>query len=66
MGHGMTKNPREKSHPSDGPEQTASKITRRDLLKAAGAAGAAALIPTSLKGASSAASPILDLSLIHI
>ncbi|HIB08699.1 MAG TPA: twin-arginine translocation signal domain-containing protein, partial [Gemmatimonadetes bacterium] len=40
MGHGMTKNPRKKSHPSDGSEQTASKITRRDLLKAAGAAGA--------------------------
>ena len=59
MGHGMTKNPQKKSHPSDGPEQTTSKITRRDLLKAAGAAGAAALIPTSLKGTSSATSPIL-------
>ena len=61
MGHGMTKNPQKKNHPPDGSEQkTASKITRRDLLKAAGAAGAAALIPTSLKGASSVASPTLD------
>ena len=56
----MTKYPRKKSPLADRTEQTASKITRRDLLKAAGAAGAAALIPTSLKGASSAASPILD------
>ena len=61
MGHGMTKNPQKKNHPPDGSEQkTASKITRRDLLRAAGAAGAAALIPTSLKGASSVASPTLD------
>jgi len=56
----MTKYPRKKSPLADRTEQTASKITRRDLLKAAGAAGAAALIPTSLKGASSTASPILD------
>ena len=52
----MTDDIRKEEAPSVDQETGASTITRRDMLKAAGAAGAAALIPGSLSAAPAGAS----------